>query len=303
MGKFIYPLGDGTREDFEKRFYTALAFGKKQSYGYHEGIDPNLKTLGNSDLGEPINAIADWELAYYHFVVHKNGQKVQDYGFGEHLVYEVQSPWGPRWIHLAHTQNHIDPAKKIAGKAGEKLAEINKTGRPRFILPAHLHIAVFVVDPNTLPEGIDTIARNKSQLAYWEDPIEFFNKWNSYKGEPEMDTKQLIIDLRKGLLGAGPSEDELKWDFEHWTNPKDFIERITGDAKFYAKYIQPQLEQNKKEMQKVCDTQIEDAEKKAKIEYNKLLLIKTEKLSAVDLILTGIGRFFSWLIPPKKRPQ
>lgn len=292
---FKYPIGDGTRQDFETRFYIATGFGiKRPGDTYiHEGLDLNLKTGGDSDLGLPINAVSDWKSKYYHLKAHLES------GFGEHYVYEVDTPWGKRWIHCAHNQNSIDFSKKLSGKIGDKLSEIDKTGRPRGVLPAHLHLSVFKVDPGNLPNGIDSIAKTKEELNNsWEDPLDFFNKWNDYK-DNDMDIRQLIIDLRLGLLSKAPSDDEIKYDTEHWENPKSFIERITGDSKFYQKYIQPQLDGLKitlesayssEKAQTTIDWQIkldsansgyDTKMKEQKVYYEKLLLKKYENLSLI----------------------
>ena len=163
----MYPVGTGTKEDFEKRWYIALGFGEKTSYGYHEGLDINLKTGGDTDLGEPILAIADYKLAYYHFKSHLES------GFGVHYIYEIDTPKGKRWIHCAHNQKDPLIASKKEGKVGDILSYIGKTGRPRAILPAHLHFTAFKVDPVSLPNKIDTGAKTTKQLNdWWENPLD-----------------------------------------------------------------------------------------------------------------------------------
>lgn len=50
-----YPVGQsGTREEYDKLWYSAQGFGAKTSYGFHEGEDFNLKTGGDTDLGQPL---------------------------------------------------------------------------------------------------------------------------------------------------------------------------------------------------------------------------------------------------------
>ncbi len=289
--KFQYPVSDGTRETFEKLWYVALGFGEKQDYGYHEGADINLKTGGDTDDGQPLFAIADWELSYYHLNSHNES------GFGIHLVYKVETPWGPRWIHYAHMKNPMNP-ETGPGKKGFKMGELDKSGRPRAILPAHLHISVFKVDPSTLPNKIDSIAKTLTQLKdWWEDPIAFFQKWYEHK-EEEMDIKQLVIDLRDGLLDSKPSDDELNYDVSHWENPKEFIKRITGDSKFYSKYIIPQLDNQKIALESGCKTEkevlgqewqtkLETAQK----EYDKKLSTKLENTTIGELINLIVVKF------------
>lgn len=260
-----YPFGkSGTRGEVEKNWYVAQGFGEKTNYGYHEGADWNLKTGGDTDLGEPLYAIADWEIAYYHLKSHLES------GFGEHFVYQVESPWGVRWVHYCHNQNSIDPQKKNSGKKGDKIAEIGKSGRPRNTLPAHLHLAIFKVDPSILPNGIDTIAKSKTQLNdWWEDPVAFLNKWNDYKQEGIMDIKQLAYDIRMGLFKHETlnkdykiQDSELEYDVREWKGAQDFMQRITGDSNFHKVHIQPQLDG-----QKIALESVYNLEKDALINY------------------------------------
>lgn len=282
--KFQYPVGDGTRETFEKEWYVALGFGAKTDYGYHDGADINLKTGGDTDHGKPLFAIADWKIAYYH-------NSHPESGFGTHFIYQVESPFGTRWIHSAHTQKPLDWTKVTSGQKGQKLAEIDKTGRPRLILPAHVHLTVFKKDPSGLPHKIDSIFKTLKDLNEWcEDPIDFFKKWDDYK-EEDMDIKQLIIDLREGLLDSKPNNDELDYDISHWENPKEFIKRITGDGKFYSKYVLPQLESQKIALESGCKKEKDQIEanwqstmKTAKKEYDEALKKKLENTTLGELI-------------------
>lgn len=162
----MYPVGNGTKEDFQARWYIALGFGEKQPYGYHEGLDINLKTGGDTDLGESILAIADYKLAYYHLKSHLES------GFGVHYIYEIDTPKGKRWIHCAHNQVNPPVEGKKEGKRGDIISYIGKTGRPKTILPAHLHLSCFKVDPGTIG-GIDLIAKTTKQLNdWWENPLD-----------------------------------------------------------------------------------------------------------------------------------
>ena len=176
----MYPVGTGTEEDFRARWYIALGFGEKQPYGFHEGWDINLKTGGDTDLGEAIKAIADYKLVYYHFNSHLES------GFGVHYVYEVETPNGKRWIHCAHNQTNPQIATKKEGAKGDILSLIGKTGRPKTILPAHLHFACFKIDPAGLPSKIDSIAKTTKQLNdWWEDPQETINSLLKEENMPE----------------------------------------------------------------------------------------------------------------------
>lgn len=296
-----YPWGDGTREDFEKRFYIKQGFGNParnsagQLFYYHEGADVNLKTGGDTDLGVSIHAISDWKIKYYHINTHRES------GFGEHFVYETETPWGKRWFHHAHTQNSLDFSKITSGKAGDKLAEIDKTGRPRLLLPAHDHFTLFKVDPFTLPHSIDTIAKTKKQLNdWWEDPIVFLHKWNDYNDD-EMEIREWIIGIREGLLGAKPSENELEYDLGHWSSPKEFVQRITGDGKFYTRYVAPEVLEAQdalksahkleiSDLEENWQSKLESANKDCRVEIEKLKLKKAEHLSGPTLLRLGLKK-------------
>lgn len=191
-----YPVGNGTKEDFDNNWYIAQGHGDKTSYGYHDGLDINLKSSGDTDLGQPVKAIKDWVKRYYHFGSHPIS------GFGIHYVYEISTKNGTRWIHCAHNQKNPEIGALSSGKAGDILSHIGKSGRPRNELPAHLHIACFKVDPQNLPKGIDTIATSKKQLDdWWEDPLQYFEE-SIMSGELEtcMADRQKFWDERDTLL-------------------------------------------------------------------------------------------------------
>lgn len=269
MNKFRYPVGGGTREDFEKNWYIAQGFGVKTVYGYHEGIDINLKTGGDTDLGEPLYAIGDWQLKYYHLKSHLES------GFGKHFVYEVDSPWGKRWIHYAHIQNEkFDVEANPSGEVGDKLAELDSTGRPRLVMAAHLHMAVYKIDPLSI--GIDTIATSLSKLnQYWEDPIEFLNNWYTYdmtaQETDKVEIKDIVSDGYSALTGDRPEEGEMQWRLESWESTEHFLLSLTGDVRFYKKYIQPQLDAQKIALEDACSTAISenDSEWQIKMEIAK----------------------------------
>jgi len=141
-------------------------FGQQTSYGFHEGIDINDNMGGNSDLGKEIFAIQNGELVYWH------GAKHPTTGFGYHSVYKIDGAWGTRWVHQSHCMSDITPAPKAVSE-NERIARVGNSGTTY----AHIHFAIFKVDPITLPNGIDTIAKTQQQLNdWWENPILFIEK-------------------------------------------------------------------------------------------------------------------------------
>lgn len=154
-------------------------FGKQTTYGFHDGIDLNDNGGGNSDLGKEIYAISNGELVYWH------GAKHPTTGFGYHSVYKIQGPWGIRWVHQAHCMEDLTPAIKAVSE-NERIARVGNSGTTY----AHIHFAIFKVDPVSLRNGIDTIAKTKEELnAWWEDPIRFIEKYMA----PQQDSLQVCL--------------------------------------------------------------------------------------------------------------
>lgn len=168
-----YPVSNtGKKEEFEKFWYNAQPFGAVTSYGFHEGEDWNLRTGGDSDLGQEVKAIASGTMVYYHFSSHPTT------GFGRHSVYKINGPWGTRWIHQSHLS---DQDFKTSGDVteGQIIGRVGKSGTPY----AHLHFAIYKVDPVAF--GIDKFARNQTELnQYWEDPTAFIEKWMTVTPSP-----------------------------------------------------------------------------------------------------------------------
>ena len=167
-----YPVtAGGTKAEYLDKWYNAQDFGNPTSYGYHEGVDLNLKTGGDSDLGQELKAISNGQLRYYHYSSHPT------YGFGRHLYYKIDGPWGTRWVHYAHCQDFTASVRDV--NEGEVIAKLGKSGTPY----AHLHWAIWKVDPSGM---IDKIAKTLTDLnTYWEDPIKFVDKWMAPSPTPE----------------------------------------------------------------------------------------------------------------------
>lgn len=154
-----------TEKEFDKYWKIDSYNGTPQSYGYHDGWDLNLKTGGNTDLGKPVYALSKYKLAYYHAKSHLES------GFGCHVVYEIETKNGKRWVHCAHLLPDPPILKYPEGGEGTIIGYVGATGRPRGQMASHLHISIFKKDPGTSPRGIDIIATSKAILnEWWEDP-------------------------------------------------------------------------------------------------------------------------------------
>jgi murein DD-endopeptidase MepM/ murein hydrolase activator NlpD len=165
-----YPVSaTGTKEAFEKDWYIAQEFGKATTYGFHEGVDINLKTGGDTDFNQELKAIAKGKIIYYHYMGHPTS------GFGRHLVLKIDGAWGTRWVHYAHCNDLNFTASVKDVNEGDIIARLGKSGNSP---SAHLHFAIFRVDPASVG-GIDNFANNLTELnSVWEDPIKFINTWS-----------------------------------------------------------------------------------------------------------------------------
>lgn len=168
MQKFFYPVCQ-SKDEYDKDWYLADDFGTFRTTYYHSGIDLNLKTGGDSDLGKPLYACLDGKIKYYHNASHPN------LGYGRHMVLEVDTPNGKRWLHYAHCQSITAESKEV--KVGDVIGKLGKSGTKY----AHLHFSVFVVDPGG--KGIDNIPNTKDELEEWQDPEEFFRELENYSEE------------------------------------------------------------------------------------------------------------------------
>lgn len=159
----IYPVNN-----YQLDWRVDQVFGNPTSYGFHEGVDLNLKTGGDTDLGQEIKSVTEGTIMYFHYNSHPST------GFGRHIVYEIRGDWGVRWCMYSHCdasgfQNQVQDVPE-----GRVIARLGKSGNSP---TAHLHWSLFKVDPSTIG-GIDTIAKTQQQLNdWWEDPIAFVEKW------------------------------------------------------------------------------------------------------------------------------
>lgn len=211
-----YPIGIlGTKEEYQQFWYSAQIFGAKTSYGYHEGVDINLLTGKDTDLGQPLYAIANGKIIYYHYGSHPNSR------FGRHLVYRIDGPWGSRWVHYAHCgeKDFVASVQNIV--EGQKIAELGKSGdQPQY---AHLHLSIFKVDPVTIG-GIDRFARTRKELNdWWEDPLIFIETWSQPIEQPLItDTTRIpqinnmtVLEIRNVLDSQREIIDAIKEIVNH----------------------------------------------------------------------------------------
>lgn len=192
-----YPVGaTGSKDEFTRDWYIAQEFGAVTNYGRHCGADINLKTGGDTDLGQEIKAIANGKIVYYHYSSHPTSN------FGRHLVYKIDGAWGSRWVHCAHMSDQDFKNSAVDVAEGTVIGRIGKSGTPY----AHLHFSIFKVDPVAF--GIDNIANTTNELnQYWEDPIAFINTWMATAPVP---VPSPVTDQSKYDFGEGFGIIELQ---------------------------------------------------------------------------------------------
>lgn len=74
--------------------------------------------------------------------------------------------------------------------------------------------------------------------------------------------EQIIIDGYKALTGANVTDSEKKWRLETWENTVKLLESLTGDGRFYNKYVAPHITAK--------EEGLKEAHKKAINENNEL---------------------------------
>jgi len=151
-----YPVGK-SRDDFLKNWYSATKFGAQSGNILHEGEDFNLRTGGNTDLGQPVHAFAEGVVSSVH--VHTSKPTL---GKHVHIRHDALNVWS----HYAHLDTVLVKEGQ-AVKEGQIIGTIGKSGTEY----AHLHFCI-----KNQPTGIDGVAKTKEDLKKWESPIPFIEK-------------------------------------------------------------------------------------------------------------------------------
>lgn len=150
-----YPV-----DNFKTLWRSAFGFGESTDYGFHEAEDLNLRTAGNSDLGQKLFAISDGTIKSVH-------SHAGIPTFGKHLFLEIKGKWGTRWAHYSHCDNiYVKTGDTV--KEGDLVATVGLSGTTS----AHCHFAI--VKKWTQE---DNVANSKPELDNWESPFEFIEKY------------------------------------------------------------------------------------------------------------------------------
>lgn len=176
-----WPVGKGTTADFQKYWYIASKFGVYRSVGnyYHSGDDINLKTYGDTDLGQPLYAIADGEITGI--------DTVSTTGFGKQIFLKFLAGGKTYWAMYAHCHSvNVKTGDKV--KEGQKIGLLGKTGTTS----AHLHFSI-----KNKANGMDNVPNTPAELKEWENPTAFIEKYmkETPKPTPSKPLKDTVIDF------------------------------------------------------------------------------------------------------------
>lgn len=268
--------------DFKNLWYIAQGFGEKTDYGYHEGVDLNLKTGGDTDLGQSLMAIANGQVTSVH-------EHTGIPTFGKHLHIKFDSPFGVRFVHYAHCQKILVP-EGASVTEGQQVAELGKSGTK----VAHCHFAI-----KNQPTGVDGIAKTQEDLAKWEDPIVFIEKCiqEEEKAKEVVSVESLnqqIIELHKQMSDAHSALASLQ----------DTISKLQAEIKGYEEDAGQLREENRNlvladEKQRIRIKELEDSYQESEKQLQATLeaLAGSKKLTINDfstfyLAQTIIKRFF-----------
>ena len=150
-----YPV-----KDFKTLWRSALGFKAPTDYGFHEAEDLNLKTPGNSDLGQKLYAISDGVIKTIH--THTGIPT-----FGKHFFLEIKGKWGTRWAHYCHCDDiFVKTGQEV--KEGDVIATVGLSGTTS----AHCHFAIVKKWTHE-----DNVANTEAELDNWEAPFEFIEKY------------------------------------------------------------------------------------------------------------------------------
>jgi murein DD-endopeptidase MepM/ murein hydrolase activator NlpD len=131
----VYPVSDVSRWYIAAGYMAYFPNYPKDQAGriqYHTGLDYNLKTGGNTDLGEEVFAIADG-------IVGDMGASVLP-GFGNIIM--LEHPQFKIWSRYAHLQKFAKGiTKNSVIRAGQLIGYVGKSGTQI----AHLHFDILEI--------------------------------------------------------------------------------------------------------------------------------------------------------------
>ena len=239
---FSYPLGSEpltAAQDYDDTpddgYYNALDFNVAQDLGsgptYHLGEDWNGEGGGDTDLGDPVYAIANGVVVA---VVDDQGSATS--GFGNHVVvrHDLAAPIvidGQTVTHVHSLYAHLQSAAYGADQTtpisvGDAIAigeQIGAVGKSGFADLAHLHFELTLND--TLPTSDDGYNPSGAP-AEWTDPSDFIESANAQLAAPpaeisDAEAIRAALFLSRAVYGQTriPGDDS---DPRFPTDPDDF---------------------------------------------------------------------------------
>lgn len=163
---FDFPVGKPNAEGYYK------ARGLRLRAPRHFGEDWNGRKGGNSDLGDPVYAIADGVVTFAHNV---------QTGWGNVVLtrHAYRDPYGGGKVKYIDTLNgHLDRILVKDGQLVKRGQQIGTIGTNFGMYPAHLH---FEIRHNiTIGMSRETVS---ADLTNWADPTQFINKYRHLNRE------------------------------------------------------------------------------------------------------------------------
>lgn len=162
---FDFPVGKPNAAGYYK------ARGLRLRSPRHYGEDWNGRSGGNSDLGDPVYAIADGVVSFAYDV---GG------GWGNVVLtrHAYRDPSSGKVKYIDTLNGHLDKISVKTGQALKRGQQIGTIGSNRGMYPAHLH---FEIRHNIhIGMGRESVP---ADTVNWADPTQFINKYRKLNRE------------------------------------------------------------------------------------------------------------------------
>jgi murein DD-endopeptidase MepM/ murein hydrolase activator NlpD len=193
---FQFPVGRAGRDVLDD-FYVATFFMDPTYHqewnAWHPGEDWNGRGGGDTDLGEPVYAVAHGRVvASDHYTP----------SWGNVVLVEHQLPDGRRiWSQYAHLQDRLVAAGDVVSR-GQQIGSIGKGDQDRW--PAHLHFEVRTRD--LAPDTWFPLVRDADQVkTHYTNPSAFIRSHlaGEFAYQPPRVGQEIILDTENSDPAAG----------------------------------------------------------------------------------------------------
>jgi len=162
---FDFPVGKPNADGYYK------SRGLRLRAPEHFGEDWNSRAGGNSDLGDPVYAIADGVVTFAHNV---------RTGWGNVVLtrHAYRDPASGKVRYIDTLNGHLDRMLVRTGQLIKRGQQIGTIGTNFGMYPAHLHFEI----RHDITIGL---ARNAvpNDLIHWADPTQFINRYRKLNRE------------------------------------------------------------------------------------------------------------------------